>query len=72
MRGSFEGSLNAPRLGMVDADCIREVAQRLVLEAAQQGNAVIVGRGSAYHLQGRPDALHVFLYAPFQDKIRRL
>jgi cytidylate kinase len=72
MRGSFEGSLNAPRLKMVDADCIRKVAEQLVLAAAQQGNAVIVGRGSAYYLYGRPDALHVFLYAPFQDKVRRL
>src|SRR5271167_2414252 len=31
MRGSFEGSLNAPRLKMVDADCVREVAQQVVL-----------------------------------------
>jgi cytidylate kinase len=72
MRGSFEGSLNAPRLKMVDADCIRKVAEQLVLSAAQQGNAVIVGRGSAYYLYGRPDALHVFLYAPFEEKVRRL
>jgi cytidylate kinase len=72
MRGSFEGTLNARRLRMVDADCIKEVAQRVVLAAAQQGNAVIVGRGSAYHLYGRPDALHLFLYAPLQDKVRRL
>jgi len=72
MRGSFEGSLNAPRLNMVDADCIKRVAQQLVVAAADQGNAVIVGRGSAYHLYGRPDALHVFLYAPFPDKVRRL
>ena len=72
MRGSFEGSLNAPRLNMVDADCIKKVAQQLVLAAADKGNTIIVGRGSAYHLYGRPDALHVFLYAPFQEKVRRL
>jgi cytidylate kinase len=72
MRGSFEGTLNAPRLKMVDADCIREMGQRLVLSAAQEGNAVIVGRGSAYHLYGRPDALHIFVYAPFEEKVRRL
>lgn len=72
MRGSFEGSLNEPRLNMVDADCIRTVAQKVVLAAADYGNAVIVGRGSAYYLYGRPDALHLFLYAPFQDKVRRL
>jgi cytidylate kinase len=72
MRGSFEGTLNAPRLKMVDADCIRKAAEGLVLAAARQGNAVIVGRGAAYHLYGRPDALHVFVYAPFEDKVRRL
>ena len=72
MRGSFEGSLNAPRLNMVDADCIRKVAQQVVAEAADQGNAVIVGRGAAYHLYGRPEALHVFVYAPFEAKVRRL
>jgi len=72
MRGSFEGSLNAPRLKMVDADCIRQVAQRVVLAAAAQGDAVIVGRGSAYYLHDRADALHVFIYAPFEEKVRRL
>src|SRR5580704_2758898 len=72
MRGSFEGSLNAPRLKMVDADCIRQVTQRVVLTAAAQGDAVIVGRGSAYYLHDRADALHVFIYAPFEEKVRRL
>ena len=72
MRGSFEGSLNAPRLKMVDADCIRDAAKKVVLDAAREGNAVIVGRGSAYHLHGRPDAFHVFVYAPFEEKVRRL
>lgn len=72
MRGSFEGSQNAPRLKMVDADCIRVVAERVVTAAAQGGNAVIVGRGSAYYLRGRPDTFHVFVYAPFQEKVNRL
>jgi cytidylate kinase len=72
MRGSFEGSLNAPRLKLVDADCIRDVTRRVVLAAAQEGNAVIVGRGSACYLQDRADALHVFVYAPFAEKVRRL
>src|SRR5215471_1783629 len=72
MRGSFEGSVNAPRLKMVDADCIREIAQRVVMDVAQTGNAVIVGRGAAYHLHDRTDALHVFIYAPFGEKVHRL
>lgn len=72
MRGSYEGSLNAPRLKIVDADCIREVAERVVKEAAEEGNCVIVGRGAAYYLQPRSDAFHVFIYAPFESKVRRL
>jgi len=71
LRGSFEGSLN-PRLKMVDADCIREAAERVVTAAAQSGDSVIVGRGSAYYLHDRPDALHVFIYAPLEAKVHRL
>jgi cytidylate kinase len=72
MRGSFEGTLNAPNLRMVDADCIREAAETVVRRAAAEGNCVIVGRGSAYYLQSNADALHVFLYAPIDEKVRRL
>ena len=72
MRGSFEGSLNAPRLKMVDTDCVREVVQRILPEIADAGRCVIVGRGSAYYLSNRADAFHVFIYAPFQERVRRL
>lgn len=72
MRGSFEGSQNAPRLKMADTECIREVAERVVKSAAEAGQCVIVGRGSAYYLQNRRDAFHVFVYAPFDEKVRRL
>jgi len=72
MRGSFEGSLNAPRLKMVDTECVREVVKQILPEIAEAGNCVIVGRGSAYYLGNRPDAFHVFIYAPFQERVRRL
>ncbi len=72
MRGSFEGSLVAPQLKVADAEGVRKVAEQLVMEAAQQGNCVIVGRGSAYYLRDHPDALHIFVYAPFEEKVRRL
>lgn len=72
MRGSFEGALNAPRMKMVDADCIREASENVVRQAAREGNCVIVGRGSAYYLETDPCAFHVFIYAPFEEKIRRL
>jgi cytidylate kinase len=72
MRGSFEGSLNAPRLHMVDTECVREIVQQLLPEIADAGKAVIVGRGSAYYLSKRLDAFHVFIYAPFHERVRRL
>ncbi len=72
MRGSYEGSQNAPRLNIADTDCIREVAEKVVKSAAEDGQCVIVGRGSAYYLQGRSDAFHVFVYAPLEEKVRRL
>jgi cytidylate kinase len=72
MRGSYEGSQNAPRLKIADTDCIREVTEHVVKGAAEAGECVIVGRGSAYYLQNRRDAFHVFVYAPLDDKVRRL
>jgi cytidylate kinase len=72
MRGSFEGSLNAPRLKIADTDCIRQVAETVVKRAAKGGRCVIVGRGSAYYLKDDPDAFHAFVYAPFEEKVRRL
>jgi len=72
LRGSFEGSLNEPRLRVADAESIRQVAEALVRAAAAEGDAVIVGRGAAYYLHDRADAVHVFIYAPFDEKVRRL
>ena len=72
LRGSFEGSLNAHRLQLVDAETIVRVTERLVNEAVATGQCVIVGRGSQHFLRDRADTLRIFLYAPRQDKIRRL
>jgi hypothetical protein len=72
LRGSFEGSANLPRLRLVDADCVREMAQQILLEVGDRGNAVIVGRGSAYYLANREDVFHVFIYGSLDDKVRRL
>jgi cytidylate kinase len=44
----------------------------VVQQAAETGNCVIVGRGSQHFLQDRTDTLRFFLYAPREDKVRRL
>jgi hypothetical protein len=72
LRGSYEGSLNAHKLKLVDSECILKFTEQVVLDAAKTGNSVIVGRGSQHFLRNRPDTLRVFLYAPRGDKVRRL
>jgi cytidylate kinase len=72
MRGSYEGSINAPKLNLVDSETILRITKRVVEHAAERGNCVIVGRGSQQFLKNRPDTLRVFLYAPREDKVRRL
>jgi cytidylate kinase len=72
LRGSYEGSLNAYKLKLVDSESILKITERVVQRAAKAGNSVIVGRGSQQFLRNRPDALRVFLYAPREEKLRRL
>ncbi len=71
MRGSFEANLNLHRLKLIDSDRIVAITQQVVLCAAAAGNCVIVGRGSQYFLRDRADAYHVFIYAPYEEKLRR-
>src|ERR1700731_4216962 len=72
LRGSYEGSLNAHKLNLVDSESIMKMTERVVQHAASAGNCVIVGRGSQHFLRNRQDTLRVFLYAPREDKVRRL
>src|SRR5262245_58806564 len=72
LRGSFEGNLNLHRLKLLDTDVIFRLTQRIVNAAADEGNCVLVGRGSAFFLENRKDAFHVFIYAPADEKVRRL
>lgn len=72
LRGSYEGSLNAHKLNVVDSESILKITKRVVLRAAETGNCVMVGRGSQQFLRDRKDTLRIFLYAPKGDKVRRL
>lgn len=72
LRGSYEGSINAHKLKLVDSECILKFTERVVRQAASSGNCVIVGRGSQHFLGNRADTLRVFLYGPREDKVRRV
>jgi cytidylate kinase len=72
LRGSYEGSINAPKLNLVDSETILRITRRVVEQAAEHGNCVIVGRGSQQFLKQRRDALRIFLYAQRDEKKSRL
>jgi len=72
LRGSYEGSINAHKLNLVDSESILKTTERVVRQVAGTGNCVIVGRGSQHFLGERTDTLRVFLYAPRAEKVRRV
>jgi cytidylate kinase len=57
---------------VVDADRLAVLGGRVIEEAAKAGRCVIVGRGGQCLLQGRSDVFHVFVYAPREERLRRL
>lgn len=69
--GSYEGSPGAP-VEALDADSIARISERVVEQAAEAGDCIIVGRGSQHFLRIRNDTLRFFLYASRENKIRRL
>jgi len=69
--GGYEGVATTTEAGF-DADAMAALARRVIEEAANQGHCLIVGRGGQCILQGRPDAFHVFVYAPRRERLERV
>ncbi len=67
--GVFEGVAVGD---VFDADAMASITRRMIEEAARQGNVVVVGRAAQCILQGQPDVFHLFVYAPMEDRIRRI
>lgn len=72
LRGGLESPERIEELEMLDTDRILELSERVVREASECGHCVIVGRSSAWFLRNLPGALHVFVHAPFEEKVRNL
>jgi cytidylate kinase len=72
LRGSYESHMSAPGKEPFNTDRFVAVGQQVMENAANAGNCVIVGRGAPYFLRERADAFHVFLYASYPEKMRRL
>jgi cytidylate kinase len=72
LRGSQERSMPLPGTEPFDTDRFVAVGEQVMEKVAEAGDCVIVGRGAPYFLRQRADAFHVFLYAPYAQKLSRL
>jgi cytidylate kinase len=70
--GNPEGFSGPVPEGVVDEDKVAALTAVLICEAAEKGKVVIMGRGSQCVLSERVDALHIFVYAPLEEKLSRL
>jgi cytidylate kinase len=70
--GLMRGIMAGPIPELFDADTMASLSQRMIEEAGDIGNCVIVGRASQCILQERSDAFHVFIYAPRAERLRRV
>ncbi|MGH9758824.1 MAG: AAA family ATPase [Candidatus Acidiferrales bacterium] len=71
-RGSYERSLPLHETHEFNTDRMFTILRKVVEDVAAQGQCVIVGRGSPFFLRDRPDVLRIFVYAPLEEKIRRV
>jgi cytidylate kinase len=55
-----------------DTEELVKISRKIIEQAYAEGNCVIVGRGSQCILQHKPDVYHVFIYAPYLDRLERL
>jgi cytidylate kinase len=57
---------------MFDAEKAASVAKRIILEAYNIGNCVIVGRGAQCILRDKKDVFHAFVFARWADRVRKI
>jgi len=73
MRGAALAAGVIPNTGTTfDPDVAAELSRQIINQAYADGGCVIVGRGSQCILQDKCDVYHVFVYAPFKERVRRL
>jgi cytidylate kinase len=68
----LRGYMGGPIPERFDADVAAHLTHRIIEEAAEIGDCVVVGRASQCVLQKREDAFHVFVYAPRGERLARL
>jgi cytidylate kinase len=70
--GAFDGVATVADAEVFDAETEAALVTNLITSAHSRGNCVIVGRGAQCILQGFRDVLHVFIHAPWPERIARV
>jgi cytidylate kinase len=58
--------------GYIDEKLYLDYLVLTVVQIADEGNAIIMGRGSQYILRTHPDTVHILLVDEFQNRVRRV
>ena len=70
--GAFEGVAAVTEAEFLDAETVAALGRSIIAEAHTRGNCVIVGRGAQSVLHPCQDVFHVFIYAPWPDRLARV
>lgn len=63
---------HADKHGYVTAKKYVEDVKGIILKIHEKGNAVIIGRGGNYTLQGKPGTVHILLIADMEHRVKFL
>ncbi len=70
VRKSFIERILSDERGYIDEEIYVDLLHKIINQIADEGNAVILGRGGQYILRDRADVSHVLLIAEKPDRIR--
>jgi cytidylate kinase len=68
----WDGISQVAPVHLFDAEEAAFIAKLIIEEAYNIGHCVIVGRGSQCILQGKEDVFHAFIYAGWENRVRRI
>jgi cytidylate kinase len=71
-RGGFEGVAAMSGDQCFDAETMASLGKNLIASAHCKGECVIIGRGAQCVLQDKADVFHVFVYAPWCERLARV
>jgi len=70
--GWFESAYNIPPPLWLNDTQLARMTRVIIEDVAREGRAIIVGRGGQCILAGRPEVLHVFVFAPLAVRVERV